>query len=161
MAGVGLAFSLQTSKRWWQKVQLTQTWAIVLILGYASLVQGYKYGFGWIDNGQVVEYITAKTNQDDLILSVEGPVTMMSVYDKNHPLHVTTYDWLSYRQSEGLEAYAQAMSDAYFNYVLIYQDSALISDNFREVQTAIKSNKDDSYQLVYQDQFYQLYQRRY
>lgn len=161
MAGVGLAFSLQTSKRWWQKVQLTQTWAIVLILGYASLVQGYKYGFGWIDNGRVVEYITAKTNQDDLILSVEGPVTMMSVYDLNHPLHVTTYDWLSYRQSEGLEAYAQAMSDAYFNYVLIYQDSALISDNFREVQTAIKSNKDDSYQLVYQDQFYQLYQRRY
>ncbi len=161
MAGVGLAFSLQTKKRWWQKVQLIQTWIIVLMVGFASLVQGYEYGFGWTDNGQVIEFITSNVDQDDLVLSVEGPVTMLSIYDQNHPLHVTTYDWLNYRQSEGLKAYAQAMGDAYFNYVLIYQDSALISNNFQEVQDAIKSNKDDSYQLVYQDKFYQLYQRRY
>lgn len=161
LVGIGLGYLTNYPHAQLKRFVLALALVILIPTLTLSATLGYQYGETWENTDGVNSFLKTVIKTGDYILSEEGPTTMLATYQQNHPLQTATFDWYEYQGHEGIEAYGQAVKDAHFNYLVLYQDIDQVNDLNQEVQQIVESTKDDTYQPVYQDNSFIVYQREY
>jgi hypothetical protein len=135
---------------------------VILLIGGVDEIEGSrKYNSYWEDTRRVEAYMASTATGQAPILTQQGPTIMLSLYDRVHPLNITTFDWIDYQGAGGTAGYSKAIADGYFE--LIEIGSKLPeqeSMHMNTYQTVIK-DLDEAYELAYQDEVSLVYKRRY
>ena len=128
-----------------------------------SFAFAQKYNTDWVNTDDIVNYAKKTVDSGDIVLSEVGTVTMLELYPKVNPVRVYTFNWISYHGKEGEDALDSAVSDGYFNDIILEkQDDEKIPFNY-EVNNLITEN-DNFYELyssVFEDSHFIFYKRNY
>ena len=161
VAGIGIGnLILSTTKKTIFAVNVF-LWGIVFA-GYwfLSYQDAKNYNTYWANSGEVLSYLSSEVKLGDTILAEVGPAAILSVYEKNHPVYTTTFDWFEYGKLQGPEAYAQAVQDGYFSYIELEEGPDRSSEKV-ELHNLIQENLADNYNIVYDNNGFLVYKRVY
>jgi hypothetical protein len=99
----------------------------------------------------------AKIKPGDKVLTEEGGVVVLALYDKIFPpKNIVTFDWIDYSGIKDNSGYIQAINDSYFNYIEIDIDEF---DNGNVLKEEIMKSLKRGYSLDYKNNNYLVYEK--
>jgi len=133
----------------------------LILFGKEAYKEAQKFNSYWDNLSILLQFINQKSNNGDKILVEAGAAPMLETYNKNYPLNVTSYDdLLQYRNFKNEQAFAEAVKDGYFN--LIQSKTGVVYSTRAEIiQNLVQEKLSDNYQLIFDQNSYQVYQRKY
>lgn len=161
IGGIGLSNIINPPKMRYLRVS---SWLVLLVFASFGL-RGYQISLNhnsdWRNASNLLSHIPSLIKMDDLILSEEGPPVMLALYDINHPVNITTFDWFVYEGMQGKEAYVAAVDDGYFDLIQLADERFAKSSDQRSLHAAIANNIDEVYKPVFDDGDFTVYRRAY
>ena len=163
VSGIGIASALATMP----PVKIIRPFLIGNLIGVivafwiVSYQESQKYNSLWTNANQVLSYVSSQISPGDKILTEIGAAALLSVYDKDHPSNVTTFDWFSYGNILASDAYAEATFDGYFNFLVLESQVHPKSDHNRNLHGIIINNLSDNYSLAYASDGFLVFKRNY
>lgn len=141
------------------------TYTVVITLTIFFWVTSYSdakaYNSAWRDNTKVLSALNKEVTRGSKILTELGAATLLSTHHSNHPTNVSTFDWLEYRNMSGEEAYANAVNDGYFDYLVLEDQYQPKSGVNKKLHDTITKNIDNQYYTTYEGDGYLIYKRSY
>jgi hypothetical protein len=111
----------------------------------------------WQNTTALQKYLVQKVQPGDKVLTEEGGVVVLSLYDKIFPpKDITTFDWIDYSGLQGEKGYKQAVNDGYFNYIQL--DNQFESS--QDLNSAIRKSMVPNYSLAYKRDIFEVYEKK-
>lgn len=162
MAGLGIGNLIsRITQKAIQKISLVILTLSLIIFWSISYKDAQKFNDQWENSTGIMNFLSKTTNNRDIVLTELGPPAILSVYDKDPPTNVVTFDWFQYRKLTGSEAYINAVKDGYFNLIELEDENKSKNSTYQKVHQIVKENLSDNYQLIYSENGYQVFQRVY
>lgn len=131
---------------------------IVILFWLISAQFIINYNNKWPNVAQGLEYLRQNTKPGERILTEVGPAVTLTLYEKNYPMNVSTFDFLSYDSESGAEAFKQAINDGFFDVIQLYEsdDKEIL---FAQIHQVVEESMKDKYSLVYENNGFKVYRR--
>lgn len=159
--GIGLGTAKILRSASFKKMRLVFLALLFLLCGIYvidSFTYSQKYNTTWANTDEAAEFLKANVTKQDRILTENGPITILAVFDQVSPMNITTFDWFSYSDKTGVEAYTNALKDGYFNLIQIDNEEDDTSYH-TQIEQIIKQQND--YSIVYDSEQLSIYKREY
>jgi 4-amino-4-deoxy-L-arabinose transferase-like glycosyltransferase len=130
----------------------------VLIFWLVSFQQAQRFNTLWPNTAAASDFLTSHSRLGSKILTQTGDETILALYDQNPPFNITTFDWIGYRQLPAHQAYAQAVSDGYFDLIELLTPDTPTTPEFTQVGEIVRQNLPTRYRLSYSDSAVEIYQ---
>jgi hypothetical protein len=136
---------------------------VAILLSYTKVSHGElkQLDNSWQNTTAVAQFLSSHVQTGDTILTETGPPVMLASFNNNFPAHITTFDWFEYQKLSGLDAYAAAVTDGYFSYIEVTDESLEKESLHQEVNNIVSTNISNNYRLAYRIGPYQIYERKY
>jgi hypothetical protein len=115
----------------------------------------------WFDTRNVMTFFNQKVKSGDRVLAESGASIILANYPHNHPLYVTTFDWFTYYDKEGIEAYTAAVADGYFTYIQLEHTNLFKNDDIADKSNEIAKSINEHYTSVYDQDGAIVYKRTF
>lgn len=156
IVGYGAGFAvLNKSKllRLFTKVSLPIILAFYILSSY-QVVSNHERG--WKNTVALQNYLEQKIQPGDKVLTEEGGVVILALYDKIFPpKSIVTFDWINYSGLQTDQGYVKAVSDVYFDYIELngsFEGKDSLNDQIRKSLA-------DNYYLAYKKDSFEVYQK--
>ncbi len=143
-----------------------RVFSVIGIVGFAIfaaffLTDSYKisrmHEHDWNNTYALQSYLVNKIQPGDKILTEEGGVVVLALYDKIFPpKNIVTFDWIDYSGLQDDKGYIQAVNDTYFDYIEI-NGRIEEKDNLRE---EIRNSLTANYKLAYKKDNFEVYEKK-
>jgi putative effector of murein hydrolase LrgA (UPF0299 family) len=161
-AGVGISNLIYLVKnKIWQIFMLFLISTLLVLYWIYGVTQLGKFNHQWQNLSVVEQQLPKLVQNGDKVLVESGAAAILSIYDKNYPPNTTTFDWLDYQGVTSDEAYALAVRDGYFDVIQLEGQDKPKSERNKAINRIVRANLSTNYQLVFADQGFLLYERRF
>lgn len=127
----------------------------------AGLNEASEFNRRWPNAKAALAFLEKNVQPGDRVLAETGAAVILATYDQNYPLNTTTFDWLDYGRWKDDDAYGQAVRDGYFKYIEVEEVDYEKSGRFAALSETVNNNLDSDYELVYEQNGFFIYQRKY
>lgn len=127
---------------------------------FVSYINLSHFNHLWQNSTPVLSYLSDHVRTGDKLLAEVGAGAILATYDQDSPTNVTTFDWFTYKDLIGDDAYIQAIRDGYFNYIELdgnTQSSGQIHSSLHNY--VISSISSTLYQQVFNKKGFLVYER--
>lgn len=161
-SGLGIANLLPTVSPQKRPLFLAGDAVVAIILfWFFSYQDAQKYNLLWKNTDTPLAYLASEVKSEDKILSELGASTMLALYEKDFPTNVTTFDWLEYKKHSGLPAYKGAVSDGYFNYIVLESEDVPKLESFERVHEIVIESTEENYSIIYDKDGFSVLKRNF
>lgn len=163
LAGTGIAELLQSfrSTRRFLPFIIGNIFGLLALYVLVSYQASLEYNHTWTDATGVLTYLSETAQPADTILTEIGSAAILSTYDKVKPTQVTTFDWFTYQDLEGEEAYKTAIQDDYFSLLVLEADNRPKSGTNLKLHALVENNLSSHYIKDYTSENFYVYKRTY
>ncbi len=162
VAGLGIGNIITSLKGRYLKTLLVGYITTVLALyWFLSYQDGQRFNHQWTDSSPITSYLQSHIKPGDKLLAEVGSAAVLDIYENDHPINVTTFDWFSYSKKEDASAYTKALHDGYFNYVELEGDQESRDDSHEGIHKLVAENLSENYALTFQSKDFYIYKRRF
>ncbi|MCL5432697.1 MAG: hypothetical protein M1524_01090 [Patescibacteria group bacterium] len=138
---------------------LTEVLLPIVVIMY--IVTSYriviKHQSEWSNTMLLQSYLNQKVHPGDKVLTEEGGVVILALYDKIFPpTNIVTFDWINYSGLQDDPGYLRAVNDQYFDYIEIGKEQDEDSPRRNKIRNAMAEN----YSVVYKKDNFEVYERR-
>lgn len=107
----------------------------------------------WPNTYKIMAYLRANTTSHERLLSSEGDVAAVSLTNLKNE-NIISYNYFEYKKSLNEQAYALAIRDGYFNYILFNEEES------GELSKSIKASFTNHYASIYNSHPFIVYKLR-
>lgn len=155
--GYGLSYIIHSQSFPSIFLKATAYYGILYFL-VSSIITFKQLEHSWPDTTMIDSFLSENSKQGDKILTQAGASTMLALYEKNHPVNITTFDWINYSGFTDENGYLQAVKDKYFQYIeLNTADDTPKKESLREI---LLPEVEKQYNLVYQVGDFSIYEKK-
>lgn len=111
----------------------------------------------WKNTYDLQNYLVKNVQPGDKILTEEGGVVVLALYDKIFPPeNIVTFDWIDYSGLQTDDGYLLAVDDTYFDFIEL---SGRAEDK-GELREMIRERIKDNYKLSYKKENFEVYEKQ-
>ncbi len=158
VTGLGLNYWLESVKT---KAGKSFILMCIFLLFVAAGLYSYReiprYNSAWVNDNQVTEYLQKTSSKGDQILSETGDSSTLALHDITRNLN--TFNYISYKDLEGEEALAAAVSQGYYDAIVLQsQNDGKVEEHYVLTDIAV-ANLNPEYKTCYQDGHFTVYKK--
>ncbi len=127
------------------------------VAGLHSFKEFPRYNTAWVNDNPVTEYLQKTSSNGDQILSETGDSSTLALHDITRNLN--TFNYISYKDLEGEEALAAAVSQGYYDAIVLQsQNDGKVEEHYVLTDIAT-TNLNPEYKICYQDGHFTVYKK--
>ncbi len=134
---------------------------ILLVYGAVSYKELRRFNILWHNSDVVTEYLSHNVHPGDHVLAEVGASAILASYDKNFPPYTVTFDWFEYKQTNGEQAYVNALRDGFFDYIELDGGDQTSEQFHSKLHNLVLANVAGNYKLDYANGGYLIYRRAF
>lgn len=164
-SGIGMSFLINKFSKLPNKLIMGMGGFLVLLILISYCYYSYQdskgYNSLWTDASSVMEYLSSVLNPKAKVLAETGAAIILAGYPETHPENVITFDWFSYRNNTGKNAYLKAIKEGYFDFIELEDDNKDKEKAVAQLSSLVRQSLKDDYQSVYRQQGFEVFKRNY
>lgn len=115
--------------------------------------------YKWPNYSKTLDYLEHNVDKGDIVLSENSATVILSGSKNINVDDIKTFDWFTYKNKVGKEAYALAVFEGYFKYIELEYVSISKPETYKEIYKVVADNLTGNYSQVFVDDNSVVYKR--